>query len=192
MGSMDYFPLSIYQYSDTRPIIDNLDSRPYRHESIFHAPTQQNHGSTIELLSNKPDVDIRDTSSTYFIDIELPGISDKKSISLEWTSSRDIIISGTVSRPFVSDKLKVVTEMEETLRSMNAKDGKVVPAPGEQMREPELVADERRIGPFRRHFCFLVEVDMGDLEAKLEAGLLMIRVPKKKLGVVGGGRVNIE
>ena len=62
---------------------------------------------------------------------------------------------------------------------------------GPQLHEPELLAGERRIGPFRRHFTFPEEVDMEKLVAKLDAGLLNIRVPKKGLTAVKTGKVNV-
>ena len=44
---------------------------------------------------------------------------------------------------------------------------------------PWLILGERRIGSFRREFNFPVDVDMEKLSAKLEAGLLTIKVPKR-------------
>ena len=44
---------------------------------------------------------------------------------------------------------------------------------------PWLILGERRIGSFRREFSFPVDVDMEKLSAKLEAGLLTIKVPKR-------------
>lgn len=44
---------------------------------------------------------------------------------------------------------------------------------------PYLLSGERRIGTFRREFHFPVDVDMEHLEAKSEAGLLRVKVPKK-------------
>ncbi len=57
---------------------------------------------------------------------------------------------------------------------------------------PSLLVGERRIGPFRRHFNFPMDVEMGKLKAKLESGLLLIRVPKELLYEAGEGKVDIE
>ena len=43
---------------------------------------------------------------------------------------------------------------------------------------PMLLVGERRIGPFRRQLFFPDEVDKEGLVAKLEAGLLKLKVPK--------------
>jgi HSP20 family molecular chaperone IbpA len=61
-----------------------------------------------------------------------------------------------------------------------------------QPHEPELLVRERRLGPFRRHLTFPEEVDMEKLTAKLEAGLLHIRVPKKGLSATKTSMVNVQ
>lgn len=137
----------------------------------------------------RPNADIRHPSSTYFIDMELSGVSDKESVSLEWTSSRDVIVSGTISRRCVSDFPR--PEIKENVGNLGAQDRMILHAPGTQAPELKPATVERRIRVFRRHFCFPVEVDMVGLEAKLEAGLLMIWVPKK-VGAAQRGKVNIE
>ena len=61
-----------------------------------------------------------------------------------------------------------------------------------QPHEPELLVGERRVGPFRRHITFPEEVNMDKLIAKLEAGVLHIRVPKKGLSAPKPGRVDVQ
>jgi HSP20 family molecular chaperone IbpA len=55
-----------------------------------------------------------------------------------------------------------------------------------------LIVGERRIGHVRRHFNFPVDVDMKALFAKLEAGLLIMRVPKSHVDGESRGRVQID
>ena len=47
---------------------------------------------------NIPDVDIRETKTAYYFDVELPGVGDKKSISITWTSSRSFLVEGLIGR----------------------------------------------------------------------------------------------
>ncbi|KAK6401838.1 hypothetical protein LTR95_019136, partial [Oleoguttula sp. CCFEE 5521] len=55
-----------------------------------------------------------------------------------------------------------------------------------------LILGERRIGSFRRELHFPVEVDIEKLEAKLEAGLLRLNVPKKLHSYSqGSGKIHI-
>ena len=64
---------------------------------------------------------------------------------------------------------------------------------GEQERPVYVVLGERRIGSFRRLFTFPVEVEHESMTAKLEAGLLKIRVMKKLHHVPkGSGRIDID
>ncbi|KAK0951680.1 hypothetical protein LTS01_025153, partial [Friedmanniomyces endolithicus] len=43
---------------------------------------------------------------------------------------------------------------------------------------PHLLTGERRVGFFKRIFTLPIEVEAGKVTAKLEAGLLSLRVPK--------------
>jgi len=49
-----------------------------------------------------PAVDIRETDSDYYFDIELPGVTDRDSLSIQWTSSRTLVVEGQISRPIIS------------------------------------------------------------------------------------------
>ncbi|SMR51609.1 unnamed protein product [Zymoseptoria tritici ST99CH_3D1] len=58
---------------------------------------------------------------------------------------------------------------------------------------PRLPVEERRIGSFRREIHFDVDVEMGKLKAKLQAGLLTIELPKKHYECSKGrGEVKVE
>jgi hypothetical protein len=58
---------------------------------------------------------------------------------------------------------------------------------------PHLIVGERRIGSFRREFYFSVDVDVGKVEARLKAGLLCVKVPKKPhLDLKGAGKVRVQ
>ncbi|SMQ49679.1 unnamed protein product [Zymoseptoria tritici ST99CH_3D7] len=58
---------------------------------------------------------------------------------------------------------------------------------------PRLPVEERRIGSFRREIHFDMDVEMGKLKAKLQAGLLTIELPKKHYEYSKGrGEVKVE
>ena len=58
----------------------------YKHNEYIHTPT----------------VDIRETDSHYYFDIEMPGVTDRENISIQWTSSRTLVVEGTILRPDIS------------------------------------------------------------------------------------------
>jgi HSP20 family molecular chaperone IbpA len=56
-----------------------------------------------------------------------------------------------------------------------------------------LVISKQRIGSFRREFCFPVNINVGEVEARLEAGLLCIKVPRKThLDLNGAGKIKVQ
>jgi HSP20 family molecular chaperone IbpA len=190
---MDYFGPTIYPSDFALPFVDHLHERPHPHQSLLQYLAHRKPYLTPIIC--QPDVDIRDTTDLYHIEVELPGITDKSTIKLEWISSRSLIIEGNINRPFVEDSPAPVPIKDEKLAKTGTRDqdGNWIPPPDTQPLKPTLVVSERRIGPFRRHFNFPVDVDMKALRAKLEAGVLMITVPKKhRLEGAYTGRVSIE
>ena len=190
---LDYFGQSAYTSDFSPPFVDHLHERPVPHPSLLqyllrHRPQPQ---STI----TQPDLDIRETEHEYIIDVELAGVSDKNAINVEWTSSRSVVVSGNIDRPSIPEE-KAADPVPETSTKApigtRGASGEWIPAPDPEAPRVMLVVAERRIGPFRRHFNFPVDVDMHKLKAMLKSGLLTIKVPKKGLAVEGTGRVNIE
>jgi len=45
-------------------------------------------------------------------------------------------------------------------------------------KDEALVVEERRLGPFRRYINFPIQIEAKEVTAKLEAGLLTLRIPK--------------
>ncbi|KAI5264110.1 hypothetical protein E4T47_08847 [Aureobasidium subglaciale] len=121
-----------------------------------------------------PDVDVRDYETGYAIDMELPGLSDKDSVKVEWTSKHDIMISGLLARP----ELPTVAKSANTNGRQNERTGVATESSGKDESTPILLVTERRTGHFRRRFHLPTEVDAANLRAKLENGLLEIRVDK--------------
>jgi len=172
------------------PVVDHLHER-HPHQNLFHYLSRRKANYTTSI--NQPDLDIRDNDKEYFIDIELPGVGNKDAIKIEWTSNRDLYISGDVDRPLIPDSgddhggQRKASTAETGTRTA---DGDWIP-PRAHSQKPTLMVAERKVGPYRRHFTFPLEVDMENLKAKLENGLLVIRVAKKP-NAKNSGRVNIE
>jgi HSP20 family molecular chaperone IbpA len=155
---------------------------PYEVPLVDH-PHQRHHSMTWGLPGHGhrkpqpfyPDIDLHDYGTGYAMDVELPGITNASTIKVEWSSTRDIHVSGSTDRP-------------TTPKAATGDKGTSDDAEG----TPTLLVGERRIGPFHRHFHLPVEVDVKNLKAKLENGLLSIRVEKMKHEERNTGQVKVE
>lgn len=173
---------------DVPMYVDHAHERRHQHTTFLgvigrQAPNQKGH-------PNYPDVDISDGQSHYYIDVEVPGISDPEALTLEWTDPRCFILSGTTTRPrtYMDNLKERVVSQNSNAPELLSRVDKVVSKEDREAKEnhengvnlpPWLVVAERKIGFFRREFQFPVEVEMDRLVAKLEAGILRIEVPKK-------------
>ncbi|THZ26930.1 hypothetical protein D6C89_03495 [Aureobasidium pullulans] len=122
--------------------------------------------------------------------MELPGLEDKRNIKVDWTSKHDIMISGHLARTSLPSAVKRqdANGKEDTDRSTKAadKDNR------EDGLTPTLLVSERKTGHFRRKFHLPMEVDASNLRAKLENGLLKIRVDRVKMDERTSGQAQIE
>ena len=140
------------------------------------------------MYTYTPDADLRETSTHFYLDLEVPGVSDKSSIRIHWTSSRLLVIEGEINRPKavtsapvaangntqdakqkINDKYDVATEDPQTHHE---------PSLYPEVDGMRLTACERKIGHYIRYFSFPVDVDRSGMKARLEAGLLQLRLPK--------------
>lgn len=171
-------------YDFPPPLVDHMHPRTHQHQNFFQYLTHQK--PRPEDYPNQPDVDIRDAFTEYIVDIEVPGIKNPRDISVTWTTSRNLVISGNAVGPESGDsRTEKAENMTGTIGTQG--DGK-----NPQPHEPVLLVRERRLGPFRRYIAFPEEVDMEKLTAKLEAGLLQIRVPKKGSSAAKTGTVKVQ
>lgn len=76
-----------------------------------------------------PAVDIRETDSDYYFDIELPGVTDRNSVSIQWTSSRTLVVEGQVSRPSISQPQQQKQQHNSTEDKRWAEDGTTLAEP---------------------------------------------------------------
>jgi HSP20 family molecular chaperone IbpA len=190
---VDYFGQTVYTSDFSPPFVDHLHERPVPHQSLLQYLLHQRQNT--RPIITQPDLDIRETEHEYQIDIELAGVSDKNAINVEWTSSRSLDVSGNIDRPSIPDDRPADSAPDTSTKlpiGTRGPAGEWIPAPDSQSPKVALVVAERKIGPFRRHFNFPVDVEMHKLKATLKSGLLTIRVPKKGSAAEGRGRVNIE
>jgi HSP20 family molecular chaperone IbpA len=147
------------------PTADHPHQRLHQHQTFLRHLTGK--GSSPYLNPNYPDLDLTDNVDHYLIEVELPGVKKAEDVKCQWTSSTSLIVYGEISRR---------TEGE-----------------GETKNEPDALMSERRIGTFRRHIHFPISVDMEKMTAKLDAGLLTIKVPKRVDHIPqGSGKVDVE
>jgi HSP20 family molecular chaperone IbpA len=124
-------------------------------------------------------VDVRETKSHFYADVEIAGVEDKESITVQWTSPRTLLVEVTIPRPDV-----------EPWDSKTG-DNKAVSDEKKGEEGVTLVTGERRIGKLLRVLMFRSEVDAKALQAKLSAGLLRIKVPKR-ISSFEGWKVSVE
>jgi HSP20 family molecular chaperone IbpA len=156
-----------FDYNASFDLVDHPHQRPHQHNTFLGVLARRKPDQN--TYANTPDVDISDALSHYLVDIEVPGIKDPSSISVLWTSWRSLVVSGSTFRVWRSQHDVVANNA--TSEDDQQEEREDLP--------PWLVMGERRIGSFRREFHFPVDIDIEKLDAKLEAGLLRLKVPKQ-------------
>jgi HSP20 family molecular chaperone IbpA len=160
-----------------------------------------------------PNFDVHETEHEYILEGELPGLSDKKNVNIEFTDDKTILISGRIERSIKkytdeSGQVKTIEGGEEQKKleggqqqeqqkqqeqqqqqqqqaQQEQEKGKQVEKAGEKKAfRPKFWLSERSVGEFQRSFSFPTRVDIDNVKATLENGLLRIVVPKleRKVG----------
>ena len=81
-------------------LVDRLREPFLAHKpNNFHLLTGPWHQDHPQQHIFVPRVDMRETKHDYYLDIELPGVHDKASINIEWTSNRKLLVEGAAERP---------------------------------------------------------------------------------------------
>jgi len=89
-----HYPLGL-----ANPVVDN--------ETHNKAPPEATHE-----YFNIPPVDIRVTPTDYYFDLEVPGVTDKSSISVHWTSSYTFVVEGDTPRPHIATTTSQTAETD--------------------------------------------------------------------------------
>ena len=165
--------------------------------SVSHLPNPFNHKS--DLSPWKPASDIRETKLAYHIEIEVPGVSDKKAIQITWLSPHTLQVDGAATRPDLERGREGDGESiweSDPANGVSKSDGENDGGPcvrcvdRENEMTTSMIAEERKIGAWRRVFTLPFGCDMKKAKARLDAGLLRISVFKKEV-VEGGEPVNL-
>jgi len=180
------------------------------HHHRFQFPTHKQDKSNAFLehkaqprehfLQNGPDSDIRETQLAYCIEIETPGVTDKKNISIQHIPPRTLIVEGTAQRPrigveeLLEDHIAFDQEHQANGSSMNGHDGGKAKTQRQEEDDsaPRLLLGERKVGLWRRSFTLASDFDPKTIKAKLQGGLLSITLPKREQGIDPQFKIEIE
>jgi HSP20 family molecular chaperone IbpA len=189
-------------YEPPLEFVDHQHERLHQHNTFLGVMARKKPDQ--KTYPNHPDVDISDAITYYLIELEVPGIRDADAIALNWTSFKSLVVAGSTFRswePKTSIDSEPANNGEKTKAAGNVVglDDKALKNPQEKSNDvnddwpPYLVVGERRIGSFRREFHFPVDIDVGRVGAKLEAGLLRIKAPRKShMDLKGAGKVKVQ
>ncbi|MCJ1314062.1 hypothetical protein MMC25_007742 [Agyrium rufum] len=155
-----------------------------------------------------PGSEIFETDSAYYIDIEVPGVTDKGRIHIFWTSPTTLDVEGSTERPARwghggSDDDASTASARAEKPNLNGKSSKNEDG-GELHKVPKVSDSEdteahtkvwfssRKLGDWVQSFTLPNNVDMDALRAKLDTGLLRIYIPKRSPLVDPAVQVDIE
>jgi hypothetical protein len=65
----------------------------YQRDKSIHS------GGEPRFPSWTPNTDIRETKLAYHIEIEVPGVTDRKNLLIQWMSPRTLLVEGDIKRP---------------------------------------------------------------------------------------------
>ena len=111
-----------------------------------------------------PNFDVHETEHEYVLEGELPGLDDKKNVSLEFTDDQTILVQGKIERSVKgwSDEQGRVQAIEDGADQKKIEGGKK----GEKKKKdnggekrPKFWVSERSVGEFSRSFSFPGQVD---------------------------------
>jgi len=169
--------------------------------AMYHTFGGLTHKNTAigEFAHWTPNSDVRETEIAYHIEMEVAGVSDKKTIKVACLAPRTLLVEGVAER---ADLLRgregdgesvwkgegVANGADKKLEAkkveVNGKDdidgGPCTKcADTENEMTTKVIHGERKIGSWHRTFTLPVGCDLTTTKAKLDAGLLHISVFKK-------------
>jgi HSP20 family molecular chaperone IbpA len=205
--TMAFFPRAFY---NNTPSSDASFTPLFRLLDEFDNYSRQGQGRRTGLPAWQPKFDVRETSDTYELHGELPGMA-KENVNIEFTDPQTMHIRGKVERTYTagtppSGHLEdtsmsgAITEGEEGQRrnshqatvedEAEAKNKTNASADQQQVatqntaKKPVDKAKywltERSIGEFSRSFSFPSRVEQEGVSASLKDGVLNVTVPKAK------------
>jgi len=177
MAMMDMYGPTVFPDPLMLSLADHMHGNLNQHNTFLGAMAHRKPNQ--KKYPNHLDVDISDNETYYTVDLEVPGIKNPNAVALNWTSWRSLVVSGSTSRPWNphgsrkhSHTSESGTESEggandpEDITNLVADATASAASEDEFEMPPWLILGERRIGSFRREFCFPVDVDMEKLSAR--------------------------
>jgi HSP20 family molecular chaperone IbpA len=138
-----------------------------------------------------PRFDVREDEHAFYLDGEVPGITNTKEIFTEFVDNLTLIIRGTVKPKAGAEGAKFQEYHSESspfelrmlgLAKCEADSGepgkKVAEAEKNGTKEMIWKLKERRVGPFERSFTFPSRFKTDSMELSVEAGILSIKLVK--------------
>lgn len=126
-----------------------------------------------------PRCDVRETRSAYHVDVELPGLRDRRDVRLAWTGARSLFVDASVRRQPVPEEQEEEETKEEETAGQDKEEQKKRKKKKTTEKPVHFLRRERKTGEFARGFNFPVDVEQDKTVAKLAYGILTITVPKK-------------
>jgi len=186
------YPASSAFPTDILRILEGLDSAT--------SGSSQSGSSATGRRAFSPNFDVHETQHEYILEGELPGLSDKKNVSIEFTDDKTILIQGKIERQMRgwtddAGNFKAIeggegAEQKQLEQSAGENQGgqEKEKSAGHNNKEKEKRSkywvSERSVGEFSRSFSFPSHVDIDNVKANLDHGILKVVVPKleKKSG----------
>lgn len=195
---MEYLPQAITSNPSFTPLFRLLDDFEKYSHHLGGGNERHHHRSRLPPFC--PKFDLRELTDAFELDGELAGVQ-RKDMTIEFTDAQTMVIRGSVERSCTSGTLSAALEgntlMTPAIAAAPVDKGARSPARSENetastngataLAPPATDADgikymlsERSIGEFLRSFTFPEDVHQDGVIAKLEDGILCIRVPKAK------------
>ncbi|RPB16070.1 HSP20-like chaperone, partial [Morchella conica CCBAS932] len=121
-----------------------------------------------------PRFDVQETAVEYVLEGEFPGLSNKSKLDIQFTDHKTLSVRGVLEKKVLEQNKSC--ERPSGPAPISTKKIVIENTPTNKVKT---WVSERAFGPFQRTFSFPGVIDIEDVSASLEAGLLRIRVPKK-------------
>jgi len=189
---MSLFPRFQTDFPTLSRLLDDPFYHPMAHE--HHTSTSRNQRVF------QPNFDVHETKDSYHLEGEIPGVSDKSKLDIEFVDSQTLVIRGRIERSHTIDntgseegrehksKKPTVEEAGEEGKKEEDKneEGKEMTKGGDQSvakshgPQRKYWVSERVVGEFQRSFSFPQGIDQDRVKASLKDGILYVDVPKKQ------------
>ncbi|ODM14760.1 30 kDa heat shock protein [Aspergillus cristatus] len=165
---------------DFAPLFSLLDNRDLH---------RTNRGQFSSLRSFSPRFDFREGDDAYYLDGELPGIS-QENIDIEFSDHQTLVIKGRSEREFHDSNDTPQDQEGQDETSDVAKTGEQSVTKSKKNNKHRYWVSERSVGEFHRAFSFPGRVDQNNVRASLKNGILSVVVPKD--AVSGTKKITIQ